>query len=222
NVGFYSPHTYHVDIHFEAAFTQMHFLAEAITEAISLGKRVVVEHFDLIRPFMDQNANLLIGIGEEVIITRPTIFGPEPQAIADIVHKSLHLRYMSHTAEDLCCRYLRERGLEFTHADVRHGFILSFLQRPDIDLEDLRRHVEEIIAQDLPVSYRDDNHILIGDKAYPCTGPRMHVARTGDIQNFSLAQDFIQDPISKRFLLAGMVGKCKRNQISDLNQIEPI
>ena len=76
NVGFYSPHTYHVDIHFEAAFTQMHVLAGAIQEAISIGKRVVVEHFDLVRPFMELNAHLLIGIGEEVIITRPNAFGP--------------------------------------------------------------------------------------------------------------------------------------------------
>jgi hypothetical protein len=35
--GFYSAHTYHVDIHFEAAFTQMHVLAQAILDALNLG-----------------------------------------------------------------------------------------------------------------------------------------------------------------------------------------
>ena len=223
NVGFYSPHTYHVDIHFEAAFTPMHQLADAITEAVGIGKRVVVEHFDLVRPFMDYNAHLLIGIGEELIITRPTLFGPEPQDIADIVHKSLPYRFMSHTAEDLCAHYLREHHeLEFTHADVRHGFILSFPRKPDIDLEDLARYVNDIIAQNLPVSYKDDNHILVGDKIHRCTGPRMHAARTGDIQNFSLAQEFVQEPITNRFLLTGMVGKSGHNQIGDLNKIEPM
>ena len=100
-VGFYTPHTYHVDIHFEAAFTPMFQLAAAIEEAVKLGKRVIVEHFDLVRQHLESNAHLLIGIGEEVIITRPTVFGPEPDDIAEIVQKSLQYRLMAHTAEDI-------------------------------------------------------------------------------------------------------------------------
>ena len=46
--AFFSPHTYHVDIRFENGFTQMSVLAEAIAEALDKGKRVVVEHFDLV------------------------------------------------------------------------------------------------------------------------------------------------------------------------------
>ena len=45
----FSPHTYHLDIRFESAFTQMHILAEAILEAAGYGKMVIVEHFELIR-----------------------------------------------------------------------------------------------------------------------------------------------------------------------------
>jgi len=210
-----------VDIHFEAAFTQMHVLADAIQEAISIGKRVVVEHFDLVRPFMEVNAHLLIGIGEEVIITRPTAFGPEAKDIANIVHKSLKYRLMSHTAEDLCVQYLKRHDeQDFGHADVRRGFILSFPHEPKIDLEDLDRHVNQLIAEDIPISFKDDNHILIGDDPLHCTGPRMHVTRTGDIKKFSVAKELILDPISKRFLLTGMVGERVYDQISDLNKIE--
>ena len=221
NVGFYSPHTYHVDIHFEAAFTQMHVLAEAIEEAIAIGKRVVVEHIDLIRPFMSMNAHLLVGIGEEVIITRPNAFGPEPEAIAKIVHKSLKYRLMSHTAEDLCVQYLRQhREEDFSHGDVRHGFILSFPHEPGINLEDLERHVNDMIKQNVRICFKDDNHILIGEDIIPCTGPRMHVSNTGDIQKFSVLKELVYDPIARRYLLTGMVGDHALDQIGDINKLE--
>lgn len=42
------------------------------------------------------NAEVLIGIGEEVIVTRPNIFGPLPKDIAEIVFKSIKLRRMAH------------------------------------------------------------------------------------------------------------------------------
>ena len=100
--GFFTAHTYHLDIRFEAAFTQMGVLADAILNAVQRGKRVIVEHFDMIYPFLKTNANLLIGMGEEIIITRPTIFGPLPNEIYDIVAKSVDYRRMAHTAEDLC------------------------------------------------------------------------------------------------------------------------
>lgn len=219
--GFYTPHTYHIDIHFEAAFTQMHVLATAIEEAISLNKRVIVEHFDLIRPFLSLNAHLLIGIGEEVIITRPNVFGPEPSAIAKIVHKSLRYRKMSHTAEEICVHYLEKRGIaNFEHADVRHGFILVLPQRPDIDLEDLEHFVNDVIAQDLRVCAKGDDHILIGDELLPCTGPRMHVTSTGEIQKVTVVKELLQDPISKRYLLACTIGDNLSNQISEINKIE--
>ena len=100
--AFFAPHTYHVDIRFENGFTQMATLAEAITEALQKGRRVVVEHFDLVYPFLGANANILIGVGEQVLVARPNIFGPEPEEIRDAVYKSLPYRLMAHTAEDLC------------------------------------------------------------------------------------------------------------------------
>jgi hypothetical protein len=213
-----------VDIHFEAAFTQMHILAESILTAISLGKRVVVEHFDMIYPHMNgRNAGLLIGIGEEVIITRPTIFGPEPHDIADIVFKSQPIRKMIHTAEDLCEYVMRKHGLNeiFIHADVRHGFIFSFEKKPEItaSLEQIEQEVQEMIARDIPISFHDDLHILIADELWLCHGPRMHVRTTGEIKDFTLNKVFVPDPISGRFLLVGLVGEKGAQHINDLNKI---
>ncbi len=76
--GFFSSHTYHVDIRFEMAFTQIHVLAEAVQKALAQEKRVIVEHFDLLYPLLGRNADVLIGVGGEVIVVRPTVFGPVP------------------------------------------------------------------------------------------------------------------------------------------------
>ena len=223
--GFYTPHTYHVDIRFELAFTQKHVLADAIIRAVQLGKRVVVEHFDLIRPALDRNAHLLIGIGEEVIITRPTLFGPEPQDIAQIVFKSLPYRQMTHSAEDLCVFFLQDQGIginDFLHEDVRHGFVLSFAENPSINLEVLEQNVNEMIQKDVPISYLDDNHISIGNNAFPCSGPRMHVKTTKDIVNLTLNKTLLVEPITERHLLVGIVGEQSGRTMEDLNKIEQI
>ncbi|MDR2397400.1 MAG: alanine-tRNA synthetase second additional domain-containing protein [Spirochaetaceae bacterium] len=221
--GFYTAHTYHVDIHFEAAFTQMHELATAVKDAVSLGKRVIVEHFDLIYPILGTNADLLIGIGEEVIITRPTLFGPEPADIADIVFKSQDIRRQTHTVEDLCEYVMRKHGMTATclHADVRHGFILSFTEKPDlpISLEQLEQEVKALIAASVPISFQDDMHIRIGEESWVCHGPRMHVRNTEEIKHFSLNQEFIADPSSGRYLLVGVVGEQGTYQIRDINKI---
>lgn len=218
--GFYTPHTYHVDIRFEAAFTQMHVIADAIKEAVGLGKRVVVEHFDLIYPFLDRNAHLLIGIGEEVIITRPTLFGPEPQDLTGIVFKSIQYRRMIHSAEDLCEYFIDAKvKRDYIHADVRHGFILSFEEKPDIDLAELEAQVMDLIEKDLIISYCDDTHILIGNEKQTCSGPRMHVKSTGEIKKLSLNKEFLLEPITNRYLLVGVVGENGYLKFSDLNKI---
>ncbi len=207
--AFFAPHTYHVDIRFENGFTQMKDLADAITEALEKGRRVVVEHFDLIYPLLGANANLLIGVGEQVLIARPNIFGPEPEEIRETVYKSLHYRLMAHTAEDLCemcmCEFDRERC---GHDDVRHGFAIYFPETPpDIDIPALESQVSGIIAQNLPVSYVDDNHISVGDKLHKCNGPRIHVHHTGQIENFRLMHHLIYDKFKRRYLLVGCVGE---------------
>ena len=207
--AFFSPHTYHVDIRFENGFTQMSVLADAIHEALDKGRRVIVEHFDLVYPLLGANANMLIGVGEQVLIARPSIFGPEPDEIKAEVYKSLHYRLMAHSAEDICEMFINDFDVERCgHDDVRHGFALYFPDtKPDIDIPELERKVKDIIAQDLPITYVDENHISVGDSIQQCSGPRVHVRRTGQIQNFRLMSHLLYDKFKRRYLLVGCVGE---------------
>mgnify|MGYP003303267452 FL=1 len=221
--GFFTAHTYHLDIRFEAAFTQMGVLADAILNAVQRGKRVIVEHFDMIYPFLKTNANLLIGMGEEIIITRPTIFGPLPNEIYDIVAKPVDYRRMAHTAEDLCEIFLSgDDECRCKHSDVKHGFVLSFDEpKPELDLDELESKVLDAIAKDLTISYVDEGHIMIGDLLHPCTGPRTHVPSTGCVQNFRIVKHIFYDPIERRYLLAGRVGPREKGEdIYDFNNME--
>jgi len=218
--GFYTAHTYHIDVRFESAFKQMHELADAILYAANKGKRVVIEHFDLIYPFLGRNAHLLIGLGEEVIVTRPTLFGPKPQEICDVVFKSIKSRLMVHTAEDICEYVLSKQDIgthQYEHADVREGFVLSFVTKPDIDLEELENGINELISQNVEVSYADEHHIKIGDSMRRCSGPRMHVRSTGEIEKVTLLKELLKEPITDRFLLVGVVGEI--DDVNDLNHI---
>ena len=207
--AFFSPHTYHLDIRFENGFTQMNELADAISEALNKGRRVVVEHFDLVYPFLGANANLLIGVGEEVVIARPRIFGPEPDEIKESVYSSLPYRLMSHTAEDICGMFISDEDNERCgHSDLRHGFIITFPDYPPtFDIKELEQKVNEVITQDLPVTYVDEKHISIGDSVQMCDGPRVHVHRTGQIENFRLLDHFIYDRFKHRYMLVGCVGE---------------
>ncbi|MBQ7623909.1 MAG: alanine-tRNA synthetase second additional domain-containing protein [Clostridia bacterium] len=216
---FFTPHTYHLDIRFENAFTQMNVLADAIWEAINRGKRVIVEHFDLIYPFLKKNADLLVGVGEEIIITRPNLFGPFPQEIYDVAYTTLPYRLMAHTAEDLCELVLGDDFVEHcTHGDVRHGFILAFNEEENIDIAVLEKKVNAFIAQDLPVTYKDDQHITIGETTLFCTGPRTHVKRTSDITGFRLLPYLVHDRLNKQYLLVGCVGEDAEENLKKLEQ----
>jgi len=220
DTGFYTPHTYHIDIRFESGFKQMHELAEAILYAIGRGKRVVVEHFDLIYPFLNRNAHLLIGVGEEVIVTRPTLFGPKPMEITDIVFRSIAIRQRVHTAEDICEHFLAQQGIDnhqYEHADVRHGFVLSFRSKPDVDLGLLETQVNELIQKDVAVSYADDHHINLGDSLHECTGPRMHARSTGEVKKLTLLNQLLVEPITENYLMVGVVG-----EISEINPLYQI
>ena len=220
--AFFSPHTYHLDIRFENGFTQMSVLAEAISEALDKGRRVVVEHFDLVYPFLGANANLLIGVGEQVLISRPTIFGPEPSEITQAVFESLHYRLMAHSAEDICEMFIDEFDINRCgHDDVRHGFAIYFPDtKPNFDIAEVERKVNEIITQDVPITYVDDNHISIGDNIQPCDGPRFHVKRTGQIENFHLMNHLIYDRFKRRYLLVGCVGERSEELLQRLDNQE--
>lgn len=204
----FRSHTYHLDVRFESAFHPLWELAEAIKKAVMKGRRVVVEHFDIISPFLDLNAAVLIGVGEEVIVTRPGVFGPEPEEIARVVFQSLNYRKMAHTAEDLTGLVLKEMGIKKpeVHSDIKHGFVLEFEEKPDLDLDELERRVLDLIARDLTVGYHDENGIKIGQQYQECTGPRLHVSRTGEIKEFHLMKEFKWDPIQRLYTIAGFVG----------------
>ena len=207
--SFFSPHTYHLDIRFENGFTQMSILADAIIDALHHGKRVIVEHFDLVYPLLGTNANLLIGVGEQVLVSRPNVFGPEPEELRQSVYTSLPYRLMAHTAEDLCEFCMGpEIVARCGHDDVRHGFCMYFQDtKPEIDLIKLEEQVNELIRQDLPITYVDDHHVSIGSQLHYCSGPRIHVSHTGQVQNFRLMHHFIYDRLKRRYLIVGCVGE---------------
>ena len=228
---FATPHTYHLDIRFEQGFTQLPVLANAIMAALRKGKRVVVEHFELIYPFLKRessnlpvNADLMVGVGGEVIITRPNLFGPLPQDIANIVFKSIRYRKMAHSAEDITSYFLTHgHEEEFEHADVKHGFVLCFKEKPIVSLEKIESKVKAVIEQYVPITFHDDEQIKIGDVVYHCNAPRNHVRRSGEIEGFSLLKDIPYDPVRKAYLIVGLVG-CKEapKDGADLDKIERI
>ena len=219
---FYSPHTYHLDMRFEMGFTQLHVLADAIRQAVDRGKRVIVEHFDLLYEALGFNADLIVGIGEEVIVTRPNVFGPLPDTIASIVHKSIRTRQMAHTAEDLCERHMsHEDYLRCEHADIKNGFLLTFPDsRPEIDIQRLEEQVLADIRADLPVEYADDGHVRLGGGIQPWTGPRTHVSSTGKIEGFRLLKKLIWDARSGRWLLVGRVGALRPDEVGSINNMD--
>lgn len=205
----FTSHTYHVDVRFELGFTAAGRLAEAVGKAIRKGRRVVIEHFEMLYPVLRVNAEVLIGIGEEVLVTRPSVFGPEPQEIAAQVFESLRYRKMAHTAEDLTGMAFHDMGLPAppVHSDVRRGFVLEFPDPPRADLAEVERRVQEYIARDLAVQCLDEDHIQVGeDHVSPCSGPRIHVRRTGEIGAFRLMHEFRYDPLTHLYLVAGVVG----------------
>ena len=218
-MSFFTPHTYHLDVRFENGFTQMSVLADAIAEALHNGKRVIVEHFDLIYPLLGFNANLLIGVGEQILISRPTIFGPEPEEIKQNVYESLHYRLMAHTAEDLCEEAMPpEETARCGHGDIKHGFAITFPDHaPTFDIKEVEAKVNEMIKADLPVAYADNTHIKLGDNIVHCTGPRVHVAHTGQIENFHLLHHFIYDRFKKEYLMIGCVGE---NALENLKRLD--
>jgi len=215
----FTAHTYHIDLRFELAFQQAYELVDAIKAALNERKRVVVEHFDSVYQPLGINADLLIGIGEEVIVVRPNLFGPEPDDIKKTVYKSLLYRRMAHSAEDLLVHILESDYALVCdgHGDVKHGFILSFNKKPNIALSVLEKKVNDLIQQDLLVSYLDPTHIKMGNSIIQhCTGPRTHISSTHQIKNFHLLEDYVFDPQKQSYELVGMVSE---ETIKDIHKI---
>jgi hypothetical protein len=205
----FRTHAYHLDVRFEAAFTSYGEMADAVRGALLKRRRVIIEHFELLYPVLRINAEILIGIGEEVIVTRPGVFGPEPQKIAERVFESLKYRRRAHSAEDLVTVALEQMGYEVPdiHSDVRRGFLLEFPRPPaDLDLDAVEERVKAFIEADVPIYYVDDEHIRVGEIIHRCSGPRIHVRSAGEVGDFRLMKDFLYDPITHLYLIAGLVG----------------
>ncbi len=201
--------TFHIDVRFQMAFSQMYEIVDYVNLLLSRQRRVVIEHFNLIYPYLERNAHIIVGIGEEIIVTRPTLFGPEPESIYQIVHESLKYRKMAHSAEEVTMTLLREVFNidydEYYFSDIRKGFVVKFFKKPDIDMDYLARLIDERIAQNLDISYYDENHIKIGETIIPCLGSRFHVKNTSEIDNFSLVREFVFDPATNTYCLIGIV-----------------
>lgn len=219
--------TYHIDMRFQMAFTQMYEIVNFVTGALNAGRRVIVEHFDLLYPSLKINADIIIGIGEEIIVTRPTLFGPLPKDIYNLVIPSLKKRKQAHSAEDLTAYVLQEisripfKSFKNINSDVRGGFVLNFPLKLEVDLEQVEKEVNNLIAQGLDISYYDENHIQIGPSiVIPCTGPRIHVRNTSEIEYFKLHNEFKYDPSSGRYALVGSIAKRKEGT-EDFNEIHP-
>ncbi len=219
---YFAPHTFHIDVRYERAFRQNWQIAEAITTAVSHGRRVVVEHFDLIYEALGYNAQIIFGIGEEVIVARPSVFGPFPAAIKAVVDRTIKYRLMAHSAEDITGWVLQEEWnyrIPVHHSDVKHGFVISFAQPPDIDLEALEGKVKDIIARDVPIAPAGENRIAIGAHQIPCTGTRTHVKRSGQIEGFRLLKEFRYHPLLREYMLVGTVGSNEPSGYEEISRM---
>jgi hypothetical protein len=219
----FSGHTFHIDVRYELAFHQKFELAELIHKAVTHGRRVIIEHFDLIYEALGYNAQVIFGIGEEIIVARPTVFGPFPKAIKDIVDRTIKFRLMAHSAEDITCSILK-RDYHYPypplHSDVRQGFVLNFRERPAVDLKELERKVKAIIAEDVPISACGENRIRIGKFSMPCTGTRTHVHSAGQIENFRLLPEYHFDSWTKEYYIVGLVGQKSSAGFEEMLDIE--
>ena len=219
---YFAPHTFHIDVRYELAFKQKFEIAQAISEVVSHGRRVIVEHFDLIYETLGYNAQIIFGIGEEVIVTRPTVFGPFPKRIKDVVDRTIKFRLMAHSAEDLTS-YVLARDYHYTppilHSDVKHGFVISFPEKPRISIPELEVRVKDIILQDIPISIAGEDRIRFGEDEIYCTGTRTHVKSTGQIENFRLLKEYRYVPITREYLLVGIVGRKEIVGFEEINEL---
>ncbi len=206
---FFAGHTFHIDYRYEAAFRPKYEIVDAIKLALEHKRRVIVEHFDLVYEALGFNAHILFGIGEEVIICRPSVFGPSPLALHKVVTRTIRYRRMVHSAEDITCLVLlRDYNYKSPtlHSDVNHGFVIRFPEEPNIRVDELESRIQAMIDQDLPIQPSGEHQISIGDDQIRCTAVRTHVQSTGQIERFRLHKEFVHDPLAKEYLLVGVVG----------------
>ncbi len=209
--------TFHLDVRFQMAFTQMYEIVDFVNSLLERNRRVVIEHFNLLYSALGRNADIIVGIGEEIIVTRPSIFGPQPENVYQIVHESLRYRKMAHSAEEVTTSILHEvfdiPVEDYYFSDIRNGFVIKFHRKPDLDLEKLAKLIDEKIARNLDISYHDEDHITLGGEIMRCDGSRFHVHNTSEIRNFSLVNHFVLDPNTNHYCMIGLLD----NEVEDLD-----
>ena len=218
---FFAQHTFHIDMRYEMAFHQMWEIVEAVNKVIHSNRRVVIEHFDLIYKRLGFNAQIIFAIGEEVRVFRPSIFGPSPLEIKKTVDANLRYRLMAHSAEDIVGHILQtEYGYKpaTLHSDIRHGFIIGFPTKPDFSIPELEAKVRDVVERDVKIAPDEGDYIKVGEERIYCTGKRIHVKRSGQIEFFRLLKEFRFDPMAKQYLLVGIVG---REEIDGFDELPP-
>ncbi len=218
---YFSGHTFHIDARYELAFRQKYEIVDCIKNAVAHGRRVVIEHFDIIFPALGYNAQIIFGVGEEIIVARPSVFGPRPDNIKSVVDRTIKFRRMAHSAEDIAWMILAQ-DYHFTppifHSDVKHGFVIRFAEKPTIDIEELEAKVKAVIAADIPIGQKGEQKIDVGGNVIACTGPRTHVKRSGQIENFRLIKEYKHDLITNEYMLVGVVGQKETAGYEDINE----
>ena len=125
---------------------------------------------------------------------------------------------MAHSAEDVISHIL-SKDYNYTppvlHSDVRHGFVIAFPEEPKINLVELEQKVFDFIKNNIKIAPAAGDYINLGNERVYCTGKRIHVKSTGQIEHFRLLKSYKYDPISKQYLLVGIVG---REEISGFNE----
>lgn len=128
---------------------------------------------------------------------------------------------MAHSAEELYGYCVKDfERPDYTRSDIKHGFVINYVDKPSFDLKEVEERILDLIRQDIPIVPYDDNHIKIGDYITKCTGPLMHVASTGQIENFSLMKEFYYEPKFHEYVVAGTVGRKHDEDAGELNNIE--
>ena len=206
---FFSGHTFHIDVRYETAFRQMYEIRDAVVHAVSHGRRVIVEHFDLLYKALGYNAQLLFAISDEVRVFRPTVFGPSPIEVRKEVMKNMKYRLMAHSAEDITLQIIKKEYGETpdVHSNVRHGFVIGFRKKPKFSLTELEKKVLEIIGRDVPIQPVEGQFIKIDGEKIHCTGQRIHVSSSKQIKNFRIMKRFRSDPITKEYFIVAIVGR---------------
>jgi len=208
--GRFRAHTFHIDARFETAFAPLHEIADAVRAALAERRRVVVEHFDEVYPLLGMNAQFLVGIGEDIVVTRPDVFGPLPQDVARAIAGTAIYRKMAHSAEDLTAMILEQDfGIPAPvgHSDVPRGFVIEFPGPLDIDIEHVEQRALEVIRAGADIHYEDHDHVRIGDTVYPCSGPHIHVRNTSEIRCFRLVKSLVHDQLRGTYCLVGQVAE---------------